>query len=267
MLTVVFSSVATERWRLSHVLPWGECVTQSQMVTFPSGDLFSVFVVVWGDVSFITECHHFSHFCSIGCVVVGLLWFVWGARALRNLQEIDVSYCFIAIWNEVGDGKSLVWASFWTRTMGKSCDLLVLTVEGGNCFWSLFRSGLWGSNMTSSLWPGEGMEGGEEGRRERDWEEIGEVQIFLLLLISLSRDEKEEGKNEWFDKHFHYWRYLEICFPPTQLFLWCWEDYKVQVHPIPRITNNNFLNYDNISWFNFFVFSSPSCLPNHYKWS
>merc|ERR1719411_1397398 len=27
---------------------------------------------------------------SIGCVVVGLLWFVWGARALRNLQEIDV---------------------------------------------------------------------------------------------------------------------------------------------------------------------------------
>ena len=28
---------------------------------------------------------------SIACVVVGLLWFVWGARALRNLQEIDVS--------------------------------------------------------------------------------------------------------------------------------------------------------------------------------
>jgi PAT family acetyl-CoA transporter-like MFS transporter 1 len=27
---------------------------------------------------------------SIACVVVGLLWFVWGARALRNLQEIDV---------------------------------------------------------------------------------------------------------------------------------------------------------------------------------
>ena len=51
MLTVVFSSVATERWRLSHVLPWGECVTQSQMVTFPSGDLFSVFVVVWRDGS------------------------------------------------------------------------------------------------------------------------------------------------------------------------------------------------------------------------
>ena len=28
----------------------------------------------------------------------------------------------------------------------------------------------------------------------------------------------------------------------------------------------NFLNYDNISWFNFFVFPSPSCLPKHYKW-
>ena len=48
--------------------------------------------------------------------------------------------------------------------------------------------------MTSCLWPGEGMEGGEEGRGERDWEEIGEVQIFLLLLISFSRDEKEEEK-------------------------------------------------------------------------
>ena len=61
-------------------------------------------------------------------------------------------------------------------------------------FGPVFRPGFWGSNMTSCLWPGEGMEGGEEGRRERDWEEIGEVQIFLLLLISLSRDEKEEGK-------------------------------------------------------------------------
>ena len=109
----------------------------------------------------------------------------------------------------------------------------------GKFFWSLFRSGLWGSFMTSCLWPGEGMEGGEEGRGERDWEEIWEVQIFLLLLISLSKDEKEEGKKEQFDKHFHCWRYLEICFSPTQLFLWCWEDYKVQVHPIPRITINN----------------------------
>ena len=135
----------------------------------------------------------------------------------------------------------------------------------GEFFWYLFRSWLWGCNITSCLWPGEGMEGGEEGRGERDWEEIWEVQIFLLLLISLGRDEKEEGKKEQFDKHFHCWRYLEICFSPTQLFLWCWEDYKVQVHQIPRITKNNFLNYDNICWINFFVFLSPLCLPKHYK--
>ena len=103
MLTVVFSSVATERWRLSHVLPWGECVTQSQMVTFPSGDFF-LFLLLFGEMFHVRLLEVAIFFvainyylCSIGCVVVGLLWFVWGARALRNLQEIDVSYCFIAI--------------------------------------------------------------------------------------------------------------------------------------------------------------------------
>ena len=34
----------------------------------------------------------------------------------------------------MADGKSLVWACFWTRTMGKSYDLLALTVEGGIFF-------------------------------------------------------------------------------------------------------------------------------------
>ena len=166
----------------------------------------------------------------------------------------------------MADGKSLVWASFGPGLWGSRMTSWFWRLKG-KFFWSHFRSGLylWGSFMTSCLWPGEGMEGGEEGRGERDWEEIWEVQIFLLLLISLGRDEKEEGKKEQFDKHFHCWRYLEICFSPTQLFLWCWEDYKVQVHQIPRITKNNFLNYDNICWINFFVFLSPLCLPKHYK--
>ena len=133
----------------------------------------------------------------------------------------------------MGDGKSLVWASFGPGLWGSRITSWL------KFFCSLFKSGLWGRNMTSCLWPGEGMEGGEEGRGERDWEEIWEVQIFLLLLISLGKDEKEERKQEQFDKHFHRWRYLEMCFSPTQLFLWWWEDYKVQVHPILRITINN----------------------------
>ena len=88
----------------------------------------------------------FSFFPSIGCVVVGLLWFVWGARALRNLQEIDVSSIF-----------NFLWFSF------------------------------------KYLSTGERVESGEERGREGG-EEVGEVQIFLLLLNLLN------GKIGTFDK-------------------------------------------------------------------
>ena len=96
----------------------------------------------------------FSFFPSIGCVVVGLLWFVWGARALRNLQEIDVSSIF-----------NFLWFSF------------------------------------KYLSTGERVESGEERGREGG-EEVGEVQIFLLLLNLLSEKIGTFDKSEKF-KYFY----------------------------------------------------------------
>ena len=139
MLTVVFSSVATEHWRLSHVLPWGECATQSQMVTFPLGDFLFGFVVVWGDVSCkapwsdnFFRCHqllslqHWLCCCGPPLVCLGSKG---SQKSPGNWCKFFFSSLFKMKWVMVP-----CLSLFLDQDLGKSYDLLVLTVEGGNFF-------------------------------------------------------------------------------------------------------------------------------------